>query len=153
MRDYVPPLHWTTMVPATMSYTVLLCWKKRSVMKTGKRKAMEKFLLSARTVDLRNTKITTQQMAILRTPIQVFYCCYRHSCTIQISGQSPRWMDHSRREGNIRRWDDQDPIGSDQSGCVTRDHSQSKQELPWCGATSTPDTDCLIGQEGQNTHR
>lgn len=52
MRDYVPPLHWTTMVPATTSYTVLLCWKKRSVMKTGKRKAMEKFLLSARTVDL-----------------------------------------------------------------------------------------------------
>lgn len=35
-----------------MSYTVLLCWKKSSVMKTGKRKAMEKFLLSARTVDL-----------------------------------------------------------------------------------------------------
>lgn len=39
-----------------MSYTVLLCWKKRRVMKTGKRKAMEKFLLSARTADLRELK-------------------------------------------------------------------------------------------------
>lgn len=52
-RHYLALLRWTTMVPATMSYTVLLCWKKSSVMKTGKRKAMEKFLLSARTVDLR----------------------------------------------------------------------------------------------------
>lgn len=56
MRDYLPPLRCTTMVPATMSYTLLLCWKKRSVMKTGKRKAMEKFLLSARTVELWTTK-------------------------------------------------------------------------------------------------
>lgn len=55
-RDYLARLRWTTMVPATMSYTVLLCWKKRRVMKTGKRKAMEKFLLSARTVDLREMK-------------------------------------------------------------------------------------------------
>lgn len=39
------------MVPATMSYTVLLCWKKRRVIKTGKRKAMEKFLFNARTVE------------------------------------------------------------------------------------------------------
>lgn len=46
------------MVPATTSYTVLLCWKKRRVMKTGKRNAMEKFLLSARTVDLRKRRNT-----------------------------------------------------------------------------------------------
>ncbi len=59
-RGYLPPLRWTTMVPATMSYTVLLCWKKRRVMKTGKRKAMEKFLLSARTVDLLKTEETKQ---------------------------------------------------------------------------------------------
>ena len=44
-----------------MSYTVLLCWKKRRVMKTGKRKAMEKFLLRARTVELKvKTKETRQ---------------------------------------------------------------------------------------------
>ena len=49
---YLAPLRWTTIVPATMSYTVLLCWKKSRVMKTGNRKAMEKFLLRARTVDL-----------------------------------------------------------------------------------------------------
>lgn len=41
----------TTIVPATISQTVLLCWKKRSVMKAGKKKAMEKFLFKARTVD------------------------------------------------------------------------------------------------------
>lgn len=58
--------------------------------------------------------------------------------------------EHSRREGNIRRWDYKDPVGSDQSGRVTRHHPQAKQELPWCGTTSTPNTDCLIGQEGQN---
>lgn len=51
-RGYLAPLRCTTIVPATMSYTVLLCWKKRRVMKTGKRNAMEKFLLSARTVEL-----------------------------------------------------------------------------------------------------
>lgn len=55
-RHYLALRRWTTMVPATMSYTVLLCWKKSSVMKTGKRKAMEKFLLSARTVDLQRWK-------------------------------------------------------------------------------------------------
>ncbi|TNN86013.1 hypothetical protein EYF80_003857 [Liparis tanakae] len=54
-RGYLAPLRWTTMVPATMSYTVLLCWKKRSVMKTGKRNAMEKFLFRARTAELRRT--------------------------------------------------------------------------------------------------
>lgn len=59
--------------------------------------------------------------------------------------------DHSRREGNIRCWNYKDPIGSDQSGCVTRHHPQAKQELPWCGTTGTPDADCLIGQ-GQNIH-
>lgn len=57
------------MVPATMSYTVLLCWKKSSVMKTGKRKAMEKFLLSARTVDLcrrrREDVLRRQQVVLL----------------------------------------------------------------------------------------
>lgn len=42
----------TTIVPATISYTVLLCWKNRSVMKAGKKKAIEKFLFKARTVDL-----------------------------------------------------------------------------------------------------
>lgn len=48
------------MVPATTSYTVRLCWKKSRVMKTGKRNAMEKFLLSARTVDLpRRRKVVT----------------------------------------------------------------------------------------------
>lgn len=35
-----------------MSYTVRLCWKNRSVMKAGKKNAMEKFLFKARTVDL-----------------------------------------------------------------------------------------------------
>lgn len=48
---HLAPLRRTTMVPATMSYTVLLCWKKSSVMKTGKRNAMDKFLFKARTVD------------------------------------------------------------------------------------------------------
>lgn len=43
---------FTTIVPATISYTVLLCWKKRSVMKAGKKKAIEKFLFKARTADL-----------------------------------------------------------------------------------------------------
>lgn len=50
--------HLTTMVPATISYTVLLCWKNRSVMKAGKKKAMEKFLFKARTVDLWRETVT-----------------------------------------------------------------------------------------------
>lgn len=66
-RGYLPPLRWTTMVPATMSYTVLLCWKKRRVMKTGKRKAMEKFLLSARTVELGKTKGTKQNRGWIKS--------------------------------------------------------------------------------------
>lgn len=49
--------HFTTMVPATISYTVLLCWKNRSVMKAGKKKAMEKFLFKARTVDLQREMV------------------------------------------------------------------------------------------------
>lgn len=56
-RNTTPPHHltlerFTTMVPATISYTVLLCWKKRSVMKAGKKKAIEKFLFKARMADL-----------------------------------------------------------------------------------------------------
>lgn len=51
LDGHLARLRFTTMVPATMSYTVLLCWKKRRVMKAGKKKAMEKFLLRARTVD------------------------------------------------------------------------------------------------------
>ena len=66
-RGYLPPLRWTTMVPATMSYTVLLCWKKRRVMKTGKRKAMEKFLLSARTVELWKRKGTKQNRGWIKS--------------------------------------------------------------------------------------
>lgn len=51
---------------------------------------------------------------------------------------------HSRREGNIRCWDYKDSVGSDQSGCVTCHHPQAKQELPWRGTASTPNTDYLI---------
>ena len=57
--------------------------------------------------------------------------------------------DHSRREGDIRSRDDEDPVGSDQSGRVTGHHSQAEQELPRRGTTSAPNTDCLNGQQGQ----
>lgn len=46
----------TTIVPATISYTVLLCWKKSSVINAGKKNAMEKFLFRARMVDLREER-------------------------------------------------------------------------------------------------
>lgn len=59
LQRHLAPRLFTTMVPATMSYTVLLCWKNRRVTKAGKRKAMEKFLLNARMVDLTREKITT----------------------------------------------------------------------------------------------
>lgn len=52
----------TTIVPATISYTVLLCWKNRSVMKAGKKKAIEKFLFKARTVDLQRETETVITM-------------------------------------------------------------------------------------------
>lgn len=52
-NGHLAPVRLTTIVPATMSYTVLLCWKKKTVMKAGNKKAMEKFLFKARTVDLK----------------------------------------------------------------------------------------------------
>lgn len=58
LERHLAPRLFTTMVPATMSYTVLLCWKNRSVTKAGKRKAMEKFLLNALMVDLMRGKGT-----------------------------------------------------------------------------------------------
>lgn len=54
---------------------------------------------------------------------------------------------YSRREGHVRRRDDEHPIGLDQSGRVTRHHPQAQQELPRCGAAGTPDADCLSGRE------
>ena len=54
--DHLAAERLTTMVPATMSYTVLLCWKNSSVMKAGKKKAMEKFLFRALMVDLQGER-------------------------------------------------------------------------------------------------
>lgn len=132
-RDYLSPLHWTTMVPATTSYTVLLCWKKRRVMKTGKRKAMEKFLLSARTVDLQ--KRTWLWPDSLRQDHRDFTVSCRWFCH------------HSRWEGDAGCRNNQNPIGSDQRGCVTRHHSQAEQKLPWRGAAGAPDAERLIGRQ------
>lgn len=58
---------------------------------------------------------------------------------------------YSRREGHVRRRDDENPIGLDQSRRVTRHHAQAEQELPRCGAAGTPDADCLSGRE-KKTH-
>lgn len=65
------------MVPATMSYTVLLCWKKSSVMKTGKRNAIERFLFKARTVDLLE-KTSHEQILVLACFLQI---CRISECT------------------------------------------------------------------------
>lgn len=54
---------------------------------------------------------------------------------------------HSRREGDAGRGNNQDPIGSDQRGRVTGHHSQAQQELPRRGSTGAPDTQRLIGRE------
>lgn len=123
------------MVPATTSYTVLLCWKKRSVMKTGKRKAMEKFLLSARTVDLRkrrNRKLWTDSLRLWTKSLFISWRLSRN---------------HSRGEGDAGRGDNKNPVGSDQRGRVTCHHSQAEQELPRRGATRAPDTERLIGRK------
>lgn len=98
-------------------------------MKTGKRNAMEKFLLSARTVDLRkrrNRKSGTDPLRLWTEPPLVY---------------------HSRGEGDAGGGDNKNPVGSDQRGRVTRHHSQAEQELPRRGAARAPDAERLIGRQ------
>lgn len=142
-KHYLALRRCTTMVPATMSYTVLLCWKKSSVTKTGKRKAMEKFLLSARTVDLREREEQggrVRNITAARSPDA-------RSSSGTIAEQLLQLVlvhVHSRREGDIRGRNHQDPVGLHQSGRVTRHHPQAHQELPRRGASGSPDTYRLI---------
>ena len=65
--DHLAPVRLTTMVPATMSYTVLLCWKNSSVMNAGKKKAMEKFLFRALMVELQEKRQTAAALCPILT--------------------------------------------------------------------------------------
>lgn len=103
-------------------------------MKTGKRNAMEKFLLSARTVDLRERRSGKLRADPLRLRNQVF-------------AYFPGVFNHSRGEGDAGGGDDENPVGSDQRGRVAGHHSQAEQELPRRGAARAPDAERLIGRQ------
>lgn len=116
----------TTIVPATMSYTVLLCWKKRSVINAGKKKAMEKFLFNALTVDLQKIN---KKLKVGKTTFVV---------TLFKNGK--KWLQYWRRKCNICRWYHTDTVWLNQDRAVTCDHSQANKELPRCRPSSSPNT-------------
>lgn len=114
---------FTTIVPATISYTVLLCWKKRSVMKAGKKKAMEKFLFKARTADL------WEETEMVRTERG------------EAEKNTPEWLktNNSRWQGHISCWYYKHPVRLNQDRRVAGHNSESHKKLPWSGSSRPPD--------------
>lgn len=50
-----------------------------------------------------------------------------------------------RRESDVSGRHHEDPVGLNQDGGITADHSETNEKLPWSGAPCSPDTHNLTG--------